>query len=377
MTRLADIVDALEVLYPLRLAEPWDAVGLVTGDPDSDVRRVLFAIDPVEQVVAEAAERGADLLVTHHPLYLRGTSSVAATTPKGRVVHRLISGRCGLYVAHTNADAARPGVSDALAAILDVSAVRPLAPVEDDPLDKLIVFVPVEAAQQVLDAVAAAGAGALGTYERCAWSTTGVGTFRPLPGAEPAVGAVGEIATVAEARLEVVLPRARREEVVARMRAAHPYEVPAFDLLELAGGSQGRGLGRVGELAEPCTLAELARRAARVLPATSWGVRVAGDPALLVQTLAVCGGAGDSLLSAAAAAGADAFLTADLRHHPAAEAPSGLALLDAAHWATEWPWLPVAARQLAAATGVDTAVSTLVTDPWTLHEPSTAGSALR
>ncbi|GAC1611727.1 MAG: Nif3-like dinuclear metal center hexameric protein [Mycobacteriales bacterium] len=377
MPRLAEVVAALEVLYPLRLAEPWDAVGLAVGDPDSDVRRVLFAIDPVEPVVAEAAERGADLLVTHHPLYLRGTSSVAATTPKGRVVHRLISGRCGLYVAHTNADVARPGVSDALAALLDVSGVRPLAPVEDDLLDKLIVFVPVEAVQQVLDAVAAAGAGAVGTYERCAWSTTGVGTFRPLPGAVPAVGVVGEIAAVEEARLEVVLPRARREEIVARMRAAHPYEVPAFDLLELAGGSQSSGLGRVGELAEPCTLAELARRAARVLPATAWGVRVAGDPALLVQTLAVCGGAGDSLLSAAAAAGADAFLTADLRHHPAAEAPSGLALLDAAHWATEWPWLPAAAGQLAAATGVDTAVSTLVTDPWTLHEPSTSGSALR
>jgi dinuclear metal center YbgI/SA1388 family protein len=367
--RLADVVAVLEDLYPPAWAESWDAVGLVVGDPDAVVRRVLFAVDPVAPVVAEAADRGADLLVTHHPLYLRGTTSVAATDPKGRVVHRLVSQGCGLFVAHTNADVASPGVSDALADTLGLVDVEPLQPLAADPLDKLVVFVPVADTDRVLDAVAVEGAGAVGNYERCAWRTTGEGSFRPLPGAAPTVGAVGEVTRVQEARLEVVLPRGRRTAVVRAMLAAHPYEEPAYDVFELATVLGSRGLGRVGRLPEPRSVAALTRHAAAVLPATAWGVRSSGDPDRMVRSLAVCGGSGDSLLREAAAA-ADAFLTADLRHHPASEAPEGLALLDAAHWATEWPWLADAARRLTDVTSVETEVSTLVTDPWTMHAPS-------
>ena len=369
--RLADVVAVLEDLYPPAWAESWDAVGLVVGDPDAVVRRVLFAVDPVADVVAEAADRGADLLVTHHPLYLRGTTTVAATSPKGRVVHRLVSGRCGLFVAHTNADVASPGVSDALAEAVGLLETRPLQPLGTDPLDKLVVYVPENDADRLLDALAAEGAGAVGDYERCAWSTTGEGTFRPLPGASPTVGEVGKVARVSETRLEVVLPRGRRDAVVRAMLTAHPYEEPAYDLLELATVLGPRGLGRVGRLPEPVTLEELTRSVAAALPATAAGVRATGDPLRVVENLAVCGGSGDGLLREAAAAGADAFLTADLRHHPASEAPEGLSLIDAAHWATEWPWLADAARRLGDATTVDTAVSTLVTDPWTTHARST------
>ena len=367
MTRLGDVVVALDALYPAAWAEAWDAVGLVVGDPDAVVRRVLFAIDPVAPVVAEAAERGADLLVTHHPLYLRGTTSVAATDPKGRVVHHLIAGGCALFVAHTNADVASPGVSDALAARLGMVETRPLSPLPAEPLDKLVVFVPVADADRVLDAVAAEGAGAIGDYDRCAWRTTGEGTFRPLPGAAPTIGVVGEVASVEEVRLETVLPRARRAAVVRALLASHPYEEPAYDVLELATVLGPRGLGRVGRLPQPTALGELVKQVAAVLPQTAWGVRAAGDPLQLVETLAVCGGAGDDLLVEAAAV-ADAYLTADLRHHPASEAPQGLALIDAAHWATEWPWLADAAHRLSAAVDVETAVSEVVTDPWTLHE---------
>jgi putative NIF3 family GTP cyclohydrolase 1 type 2 len=151
------------------------------------------------------------------------------------------------------------------------------------------------------------------------------------------------------------------------MLAAHPYEEPAYDVFELATVLGPRGLGRVGRLPEPVTLAELTRHVAAALPETTWGVRAAGDPLSVIETLAVCGGAGDDLFAEAAVA-ADAYLTADLRHHPASEAPAGLALLDAAHWATEWPWLADAATRLSAAIDVDTAVSSIVTDPWTVHE---------
>lgn len=226
-----------------------------------------------------------------------------------------------------------------------------------------MVFVPVDAAEALVDALSAAGAGKLGNYERCAWTTSGTGTFRPLGGAAPTLGEVGRVERVAESRVEMVLPRRRRALVMDALRSAHPYEEPAYDLLELAELPGRQGLGRIGNLSTPVPLGELTERVARVLPATAWGVRATGDPARTVCTLAVCGGSGDGLLREAAAA--DAFLTADLRHHPASEAPQGLALIDAAHWATEWPWLSDAARRLAAGTTVETAVSTRVTDPWT------------
>jgi dinuclear metal center YbgI/SA1388 family protein len=358
-------VAVLEEMHPAAWAQSWDAVGLVLGDPAQDVRRVLLAVDPVEQVADEAVAGAYDLLLTHHPLWLRGTTSMAATTPKGRLAHRLVRAGCALHVAHTNADVADPGVSDALAGVLGLRDLRPLQPMAADPLDKLVAFVPTSDAERLLDALADAGAGTVGDYERCAWTTTGTGTFRPLDGAQPAIGSVGSVERVDETRLEVVLPRERRSRVLRAMLAAHPYEEPAYDVLELATVDGRRGLGRVGELPSPLTLRELTERAAAALPATAWGVRSAGDPDLEVRTLAVCGGAGDSLLREAARSGAQAFLTADLRHHPASEAPEGLGLLDAAHWATEWPWLADLAPRLARAARVDVTVSTTVTDPWT------------
>ncbi|NHC44979.1 Nif3-like dinuclear metal center hexameric protein [Motilibacter aurantiacus] len=374
---LAQVTAALEELYDPSWAEPWDAVGLVCGDPDAPVRRVLFAVDPVEATAAEAARGGYDLLVTHHPLYLRGTSSVAATTPKGRVVHGLVRNGVGLHVAHTNADVADPGVSDALATAIGLTGLRPLDPRPADPLDKIVTFVPTPDAERVVDALAAAGAGAIGDYTRCAFLGHGTGTFLPGPGAQPAIGQVGTAEHVAETRLEMVLPRGRRAEVVRALRAAHPYEEPAFDVLELALPPGPRGIGRVGTLPEAEPLAQFVRRVAGALPAAPVGIRAAGDPDAPVRTVAVCGGSGDSLLAAARRSGADAYVTADLRHHPVSDerAEGRLALVDAGHWASEWPWLADAAARLRAAlaangTTVETAVSRAVTDPWALHVPS-------
>ncbi|BFU46225.1 Nif3-like dinuclear metal center hexameric protein [Krasilnikovia sp. MM14-A1004] len=265
-----EVVAALDGRYPRAWVEQWDRVGLVLGEFDAPVRRVLCVVDCVPETVEQAVDARADLIVAHHPLLLRGVSSVAPDTYKGRIVHRLIKADVALYVAHTNADVANPGVSDALAARLELTALRPLVPAEG----------------------AAAG--------------------------------------------------------------------------------EGRGIGRVGELAEPVTLARFAALAADRLPPTAAGVRAAGDPDRPIRTVAVCGGAGDGLLGAATAAGVDAYLCADLRHHPASEhlAAGGPALLDVAHWASERPWLDELAAWLRADLGVDTLVSDLDTDPWTVHAAS-------
>ena len=262
---LREVIAALESRYDPALAESWDAVGLVCGDPDEPVGRVLFAVDPTAAVVDEVIATGAGLLVTHHPLLLTPVHGVPADDPKGRLVHRLIRAGAGLFVAHTNADrAADSGVNDALAAVLGLVDPVPLEPTPTDP------------------------------------------------------------------------------------RA---------------------GLGRVGNLAAAMPLREFAARAADVLPATVGGVRVAGEPHRIVRRVAVCGGSGGSLLGAAAAAGADVLLTSDLKHHPTSDAgeTEGPALCDVAHYATEWPWLPVAAELLSSDLRgrVETAVSRVRTDPWT------------
>lgn len=271
---VASVVADLDRRYPPSWAEQWDRVGLVLGEPDTPVHRVLCVVDCVPETAAEALDLRADLIVAHHPLLLRGVSSVAATTYKGRIVHDLIKAGVALYAAHTNADVANPGVADALAARLGLLDLRPL---------------------------------------------------RPATPGSPAAGG-------------------------------------------------GRGAGRVGRLPAPMTLAELTAYAATVLPPTAWGVRAAGDPTRRIEIMAVSGGSGDGFLTDAAAAGVDAFLTADLRHHPASEhlAGGGPALIDAAHWATERPWLDELASYLRERFGIETMVSDIDTDPWTAHAASPA-----
>ncbi|MGH3795743.1 MAG: Nif3-like dinuclear metal center hexameric protein [Pseudonocardiaceae bacterium] len=272
-----DVVTALEAAYPPALAESWDAVGLVCGDPAEPVRRVLVAVDPVAVIIDEALQQDAQLLVTHHPLLLRGVHGVPADDPKGALVHRLVRAGVGLFCAHTNADAADPGVSDALADVLGLRVTGPLSP--------------------------------------------------------------------------------RLHDLAAA------------------------GLGRIGELADAEPLRAFTSRVREALPATAWGVRAAGDPERLVRIVAVCGGAGDSLLDAAASAGVDVFVTADLRHHPVSEhlAAGGPALVDVAHWASEHPWCAQAASVVSAALGgtVDVRVSQRRTDPWTIGPAETSGRSPR
>lgn len=370
--RLSDVISVLDELYDPAWAQSWDAVGLVAGDRDATVRRVVFAIDPVMPVIEEAVSLDADLLVTHHPLLLRPVHSVSSDQPKGRAVTALIRAGIALHVVHTNADVASPGVSDALAEAIGLGSCTALRPTSADALDKVITFVPTRDAERLIDALAEAGAGRLGDYARAAWTAEGTGTFTPLPGARPAIGSVGTPEQVIETRVEMVLPPSRRAAVVGALKAAHPYEEPAFDIIETVPPQGQRGIGRVGELSGAESLGALSERVAAALPRTVTGIRVAGDPDHPVRRVAVCGGAGDDLFDDVRASGVDAYVTADLRHHPASEAREygAPALVDCSHWASEWPWLLDAERRLQEGvarhgTTVETHVSRIVTDPWT------------
>jgi len=376
MPTLGEITALLDEWFPPDHADDWDAVGLVCGDPAADVRRVHLAVDPVTAVVEEAVAARAQLLVCHHPLLLKGVHGVGATDPKGRAVHGLVSAGCALFTAHTNADSPAGGVSESLALALGLRDVVPLEPDPAVPVDKIVVFAPVEAAEAVRAALADAGAGRIGDYDQASFSTPGEGRFRPLRGARPAVGEVGRAEVVEEVRIEVVCPRHRRMEALSAAQAAHPYEEPAYDVLELAALAEpDRGSGRIGRLPEPLALRDFAEHVAAALPDTAHGVRVAGDPDRLVEVIGLCGGAGDFLLDTARAAGVDVYLTSDLRHHPASElrehatVAGAPALVDVAHWAAESTWLPVLRRRLVDALGdtVEVHVSTTNTDPWTFR----------
>jgi dinuclear metal center YbgI/SA1388 family protein len=369
--RLSDVIDVLDAVYPPGLAADWDSVGLVCGDPDETVESVTIAVDATAAVVATVPDRG--LLLAHHPLLLRGVDTVAASSGKGAILHRLIRGRSALFTAHTNADSASPGVSDALAEALGLIVEGVLEPVSDGTrLDKWVVFVPATDAEAVREAMFEAGAGTIGAYSHCSWTVAGTGQFLPRDGASPTIGAVGALEHVAEDRIESIAPAGLRASVLAAMRAAHPYEEPAFDVFALASLPSDVGIGRICAVPDPEPLSSFVSRVSHGLPATSWGVRAAGDPDAMVSRVAVCGGAGDSLLQTVAAAGVDAYVTADLRHHPADEhlRTSGVALVDVAHWASEYPWCHQAGALLRTHFGdrLEVRVSPVRTDPWNLEK---------
>ena len=367
---VGDVRRVLDEAYPPHLAEKWDAVGLICGDPAAEVKRVAFALDCTQAVAERAVELGADMLVVHHPLLLRGVESVAADTPKGKVVHTLVSNGVALFAAHTNADKARPGVNDKLAELVGITPGRPIVP-EPQGVDKWGVHVPVAAAEEVKQALFDAGAGHIGAYSHCSFDIDGTGQFQPEEGADPTEGEIGALHRGEELRVEFVAPAALRSSLLKALHTVHPYEVPAYDITETAGHQDldtALGLGRVGELPQEMTLREFTQQVANALPETAWGIRAAGDPEQKVRTVAVSSGSGDSFLSAAAKLGVDVYVTSDLRHHPVDEhlRAGGPAVIDTAHWASEFPWTAQARDIVEDALELDTEIISLRTDPWTI-----------
>lgn len=385
--RLADWIALVDARYPERDAAAWDRVGLQVGDPDDPVTAVLVCLDITDLTLDEAARRGVDLILAHHPLLLRPLTSLSPSTASGRLALRAARSGIGILAAHTNLDAAVPGTSDPMAEILSLTDVHPLAPQPAPGTGhqvKLVTFVPHEDTPAVLAALANAGAGVIGEYDHCSFRVSGTGTFRPSAAAHPALGEREQLNEVAEDRLEIVVPRARLAAVVAALTEAHPYEEVALDaypLVEPPAPREARqkGLGLVGNLPQATVLREIAEALAARLPAP--GLRVAGDLASPIRRVAVCGGAGDSLIEEALAEEADLYVTGDLRHHPTLDARTmGLALIDAGHYSTEAAALPafhtsltVTARDRGLRAQLLASEST--TDPWTAyaHQGEIAG----
>lgn len=375
---VADVRDTMDRAYPPHLAESWDKVGLICGDPDAPVTKIVLALECTDEVADAAVAAGADMIVVHHPLLMRGVSSVSADTPKGRIIHKLIRAGIALFAAHTNADSARPGVNDVLAELLGVTPGPALDPKPAPGLDLWVVKVPAGQVDVVKRALFAVGAGEMGEYGECSFDSDGRGQFRPTAAANPHIGAAGELEHVDEVKVEVVAARGIRSTVLAALHDAHPYEEPAFDIIESQAPTQKPeetlGIGRVGELDQPMPFREFVARVADRLPETAWGVRGAGDPERMISTVAVASGSGDSFLDTVTRLGVDAFVSSDLRHHPVDEALRAGApcIVDTAHWASEFPWCAACADMLRTELGVETDVINIRTDPWTVAFPDNA-----
>ncbi|MCL6637689.1 MAG: Nif3-like dinuclear metal center hexameric protein [Alicyclobacillus sp.] len=364
LVRVADVVAVLDRLAPPALAFAGDRIGLQVGRMDKPVQRVWLALDPYPQVIGEAVRHQVDLLITHHAQIFRPLTQVNTATARGAALAEALAHGLTVYNAHTNLDVAAGGVNDVLAELFGLRAVQVLHETGRERLYKLVVYVPADHRMAVLDAVCAAGAGHLGNYSHCTFSTAGEGTFLPEAGAHPYLGAVGRLEQVAEQRLETVVPESRFNEVVAAMRAVHPYEEVAYDVyaLELPGPSYG--LGRVGELPEPMPLAAWAERVRQVLGLA--GLRYAGPAEKSIRRVAVVGGSGGRYTADALRHGADVLLTADCDHHTVAEAvQDGLAVVDATHAALERPVLrKVQAELQAAFPNLEITVAEVPEDPF-------------
>jgi dinuclear metal center YbgI/SA1388 family protein len=334
MLTVAAVVEYLERFAPPQLAAEWDNVGLLLGDPKSEVRQIMTCLTVTPETAAEAVAAGAQLIVTHHPILFRPVKRLTSGTIEGRTLLPLARAGVAVYCPHTSFDNTSGGINDKLARRLGLVQPVALRPQAGPEQSKIVVFVPEKDLAAVSDAVFAAGAGNIGQYSQCSFRLMGTGTFFGSDAANPTLGQKGRREEVAEWRLEVICPAARATEVVRALRRAHSYEEPAFDVYPLRPLSTGCGAGRLGRLPAPTVLADLARQVQSALQPSA--VQVVGDLNRRVEIVAIVCGAGSDFLSDAVHAGADVLLTGEVRFHDYLTAQGhGLSLVLPGHFATE------------------------------------------
>lgn len=336
---LGDLVQRIHAWIPPETALSYDNVGLQLGDPDQSISRGLIALDLTPAVIDEAIAADAEVIITHHPLLFHGLKRVTTNDFVGNMVLRLAKSGIALIAAHTNLDAAKDGVSDRLAALLGLTDRRFLVQSDSD-MVKLVTFVPETHADVVRAAVLKAIALSIGPYTDLSFSSRGSGTFTPLADAKPFLGSAGgEIESVDEIRLEFPVAAKHVDLALSALHAAHPYETVVYDVYPVLQSSGRFGMGMVGHLGDAVDLSSFLSTVCTALKTPA--VRYAGNPNASIKTVAVCGGSGGDLIGAAKAAGADAFVTADLKYHSffdvlaADGSPPSMALIDAGHYETE------------------------------------------
>ena len=324
------IISIFEHWAPRSLAVEGDPVGLQVGTLNKQINKVLVTLDVNMAVVDEAIEQGCELIIAHHPPIYTKLKNMRTDLPQGALIEKLIKHDIAVYAAHTNLDIATGGVNDLLAQSLELENVQIMEETTSEKLMNLIVFTPKDSTERVRNALAEAGAGHIGDYDSCSYTTEGHGRFRPLSDADPYIGEANELTVVEEDKVEVVFPVAIKNKVLKALLTNHPYEEPAYNLIALETEINKKGLGRVGTLSKPIQLKEYAEKVKSQLGVPF--VRVVGDLNREVKKVAVLGGDGNKYIQSAKRAGADVFITGDLYFHVAHDALAiDLAVIDPGH----------------------------------------------
>jgi dinuclear metal center YbgI/SA1388 family protein len=325
-----EIIQLFESWSPKNFALDEDPVGLQIGQLNRAVKQVLVTLDVTPEVVQEAIDKNCQLIISHHPPIFRPLKNLRTDTFAGKIVELCLKHDISVYAAHTNLDVATGGVNDLLAHALELQDIQLLEETFSEPLMKIAVFIPESHAEQLRLSLASAGAGKIGDYDSCSFSTSGEGRFQPLTGANPVIGQINQLEIVNEVKVEVVFPSSLQSKIVKAMKEIHPYEEVAFDLWTLDAKTNIQGIGRIGVLPEKMDLETFAKYVKERLSVPF--VRMVGDSNTLVHKVAVLGGDGNSYIHKAKRAGADVFVTGDLYFHIAQDAlAQGLSIIDPGH----------------------------------------------
>jgi dinuclear metal center YbgI/SA1388 family protein len=327
-----DLIQFLETIAPASLQEDYDNAGLLTGNASSMFTGALISLDCTEEIVQEAIDKNCNLIIAHHPIVFKGLKKINGNNYVERTIIKAIKNDIAIYAIHTNLDNVLAGVNGKIAEMLGLQNVQILSP-KKDILQKLAVFVPAENAEKLKDALFAAGAGNIGNYSECSFSTTGTGSFTPSEGANPYSGKIGIREVGEEVKLEVIFPAWLQNSIIKAMKANHPYEEVAHDIYNLNNKYQETGSGIIGTLAEPIDETDLLTQIAAVFK-----VKVVKHTALVGKKclkIAVCGGAGSFLIGNAKAAGADVYITSDVKYHEFFDADGQILLADIGHYEIE------------------------------------------
>jgi dinuclear metal center YbgI/SA1388 family protein len=330
--KIDKIISYLEMVAPPVYQEHYDNAGLITGNADLSCNGIIISLDATEEVVNEALKKNCNLIIAHHPIVFSGLKKINGKNYVEKTIIAAIKNDIAIYAIHTNLDNVIDGVSGRMAKLLGLENIRILSQKENT-LKKLFTFAPVDKAAQVRNAIFDAGAGDIGNYSECSFNAEGTGTFKAREGADPFVGKVGEQHQEKETKIEVIFPAYLEQSIIQAMIKAHPYEQVAYDVVILSNTHQCVGSGIIGELTRAANEKDFLDHLKKV-----FYVPVIRHTALLdkpVKKIALCGGAGSFLISAALAAAADIFITADIKYHEFFDANSRMIIADIGHFESE------------------------------------------
>ncbi|MEO9474518.1 MAG: Nif3-like dinuclear metal center hexameric protein [Cyclobacteriaceae bacterium] len=332
MMKIKDVVKYLETIAPPVYQETYDNSGLLVGSPKNDLTGILVTLDVTEEIIDEAAHEGVNMILAHHPLIFKGVKRITGAHWVERCIISAIKKDIAIYAIHTNLDNVSQGVNAKIAEKLNLTNTKILSP-KPDTLSKLVTFVPKENTDTVLQAMYEAGAGEIGNYDHCSFSSEGEGTFRPGDQSNPTLGSRGAEETVSENRLELIFPSFKSGQIIAALKQNHPYEEVAYYLSSLANKNQDVGSGIVGELKEPMDAASFLKHLKQTMQTNV--IRHTQIHKDAVKKIAVCGGAGSFLLGKAKSVNADVFITGDFKYHEFFEADNDIIIADIGHYESE------------------------------------------